>query len=171
MIHFYFVRHGLSQLNIEGKFAGHTDTPLVDKGKKQAKSTGKNAQKLGIEYIISSPLIRAYDTAKLIAKEIKYPESKIEVNPLFIERYFGSLENTPYKPDVNIDGIADAEKSDVLLSRAEQAISYLKSLPYKKILVISHGSTGRAFKQIFEDIPMEISGPIPNSEIIEWIIN
>lgn len=171
MTHLYFVRHGLSQLNIEGKFAGITETPLSEEGKKQASQTGKNAKNLGIDHIISSPLSRAYDTAKIIAKEIDYPIENIEVNPLFIERSFGSIERQPYRPDIDFDGIVDAENTNTLLARAEHAINYLHTLPYHKILVVSHGSTGRALRHhLVNNQPFNNPKRFKNAEIVEWII-
>lgn len=171
MTHLYFVRHGLSQLNVDGKIAGVTDTPLVPEGKTQAKHAGKKAKNLGIEHIISSPLSRAHETARIIAKEIGYPEDKIEVNPLFIERNFGSLEGTDYRPDTDYDGISDAEKTHEFLSRAELCVKYLHSLPYNKILVVSHGATGRALRHhLFEDQPFHLPVKYNNAELVEWII-
>lgn len=171
MTHLYFVRHGLSQLNTEKRVAGTTQTPLTKTGKEQAKSTGKDAQNLGIEHIISSPLSRAYDTAKIIAKEIGFPINKIEVNPLFIERHFGSMEGQPYTPDVNYDGIADAEKKEVFLARAHLAIKYLHTLPYNKILIVGHGATGRALRHhLVADKPFDYPERFANAELVEWII-
>jgi len=172
MTHLYHVRHGLSEMNVDGKVSGHTDTPLVSEGRKQARQAGKKAKNLGIEYIICSPLQRAHHTAQIIAKEIGYPLEKIEVNPLFIERNFGAMEGQPYRPDVNYDGIADAEKSDALLARAKQAIDYLHSLPYDKILVVSHGSTSRALRHhIIKDQPFHMPIKYKNAELVEWIIS
>lgn len=171
MTHLYFIRHGLSQLNIEGKFAGITETPLSEIGKQQASQAGKDSKNLGIEYIITSPLSRAYDTAKIIAQEINYPINKIEVNPLFIERSFGSYEQQPYRPDVNFDGIADAEREHVFLARTELAINYLHSLPYNKILVVSHGSTGRALRHhLVKNQPFNYPQRFNNAELVEWLI-
>lgn len=172
MTHLYFVRHGLSKLNTEGRVAGFIDTPLVNDGREQAKQAGTAAKNLDIEHIITSPLVRAYETAKIIAKEIDYPENKIEVNPMFIERHFGSMEGQPYTPDFDYDGIVDAEPTHVLLSRSELAIRYLESLPYNKILVVSHGAFGRALRHHL--VPHEpFNHPIKyaNAEIIEWPVN
>lgn len=159
----------MSELNVAGRVAGVTDTPLVNEGRKQAKLAGKAAKKLGIEYIICSPLSRAQDTAKIIAKEIGYPEDKIEVNPMFIERNFGEREGEPYVPDFDYDGIKDAEKLVDFLSRAERAVQYLETLPYSKIMVVSHGATGRALRHhLVPDQPYNIRLKYDNAKIIEW---
>lgn len=167
----YFIRHGLTELNAQGKIAGHTETPLIKEGKQQAKLAGKQVQKLGIEHIVSSPLSRAFDTAKIIAKEISYPIEKIEVNPLLVERFFGQMEAQPYRPDIDFDGVADAEPTDVFLARIEQVVLYLKSLPYSRILVVGHGATGRALRHhFFEDQPFHLPIKYANAELVEWII-
>lgn len=167
----YFIRHGLSELNAKGKIAGHTETPLTKVGREQAKLAGNQAKALGIEHIITSPLSRAYETAKIMAQEVGYPLKNIEVNPLFVERNFGVMEMQPYQPDTDYDGITDAEATDVLLARAEQAVNYLKSLPYNKILVVSHGSTGRALRHhLVPDQPFHAPIKYANAEIIGWDI-
>jgi probable phosphoglycerate mutase len=169
MTHIYFVRHGLSELNVAGMVAGVTDTPLVNEGRRQAKLAGKAAKKLGIQHMICSPLSRAHETAKIIAKEIGYPEDKIEVNPMFIERNFGEREAQPYVPDFDYDGIKDAEKLDEFLSRAERAVRYLETLPYDKIMVVSHGATGRALRHhLIPHQPYHLSIKYNNAEIVEW---
>src|SRR5690606_2527197 len=66
----YFIRHGLSVMNRQGVFSGSIDTPLTDEGRKQAKRAGKLARDFGIDYIVSSPLARALETAQIIAGEI-----------------------------------------------------------------------------------------------------
>lgn len=156
MKRFYFVRHGLSEMNVAGVWSGQIETPLTKTGRAQAKKAGKQLRDdhTQIDYIISSPLSRAHETARIIAKEIDYPEDKIETNPLFLERHFGALEGQKWKPDLDLDGIADIETTDTILERARMALNYLESLPYDTILVAAHGSIGRAIRHhIQEDKP------------------
>lgn len=105
----YCMRHGLSVLNAQGRLAGRIETPLTDKGREQVKEAGKIAATLDIDYIISSPLSRALDTAKIIAAEIGFLPERIDVNSLVIERGFGSAEGTPWSPDLDLDGFVDVE--------------------------------------------------------------
>ncbi len=167
----YFIRHGLSELGVAGKLAGRIDTPLAPEGKKQAKKAGQQAKELGVEYIISSPLSRSLETARIMAKEIGYPLDKIEVNPLFRERDFGTLDGQPYKPGINYDLVQGAEPTQTLLDRAEQAVQYLRSVSYSKILVVSHGSTGRALRHhLYPRQPFHAPIKYANAEIIEWTV-
>ena len=70
MGHIYFIRHGESQWNVEDKICGATDVPLTEKGHEQAILTGKKFLELGYtaDEILSSPLIRAADTARHISE-------------------------------------------------------------------------------------------------------
>lgn len=166
----YFVRHGQSEMNLARRFAGVINTPLTPEGKKQAKIAGKKAKRLGIDYVVSSPLSRAHETAKIIAKEINYPEAKIELNPLLAERSYGAMEGQLFSPDIDMDGVADIETTDSLLYRAEEAVASLQKIDADNVLIVSHGSIGRAIRHhLLEDFPY--SGPerLPNGKIIQWI--
>lgn len=162
MKHLYFIRHGQSDMNKVKVWSGaRSETPLSLEGRKQAKAAGVAAKKLGIDYIICSPLSRAHDTAKIIAKEIGYPISKIECNSLLIERDFGPLEGTPWDPDLNLDGISDVETSDSVLARAKLVLGHLITMDADTILISSHGSLGRALRHILHpEIPFQ---PTPSS--------
>ncbi len=142
----YFVRHGESEMNAQGKTAGSTESPLTKLGHQQAKMAAKEAQKLNIDYIVSSPQSRAYDTAKIIAKEIGYPVKEIHINNLFAERHYGEMEGKTWDPDLNVDGISDIETLDTVLERARLALDFLHTLDAKNILVASHGGFGRALR-------------------------
>ena len=75
---FYFVRHGESEGNIEGRMQGHLDRPLTELGRSQARSTGEWFAKNEIEFsvVFSSPLLRALETARIISKNGGYPEPR-----------------------------------------------------------------------------------------------
>lgn len=177
----YFVRHGQTDTNVQSLLSGHIEAELTEDGKAMAIATGKElkANHQHIDLIICSPLIRAFDTASLIAKELKYPIKNIEKNHLFIERSFGVLEgssNVPFfKSGGNyqdIDSAEGAETIAVLQKRADEALEYIKSLPDENILIVSHGAFGRAFRRVVNGEPHtnEYEGQlkiINNSEIVE----
>jgi uncharacterized phosphatase len=171
----YFIRHGLSEMNKSGHFAGTIDTPLAAEGRAQAKAAGEKAKNLSIDLIISSPLGRALETAKIIAEEIGYPISKIIASDLIIERHWGDLEGTPHIQVGDLDEIPNAETSTQLLNRAEKALRYLEGLEAENILVVSHGTFGRALRHhITDEIPFinkisDKSVRLSNGEIICWI--
>lgn len=65
---FIFIRHGQSQANLEQIFAGHTDIPLTELGRKQAQNTARFLEQYPIEKIYSSDLLRSMQTAEPTAK-------------------------------------------------------------------------------------------------------
>ncbi len=152
--HIYFCRHGLSELGKIGLWAGSTDTPLASEGWAQAKAAGIAARELHIDYIISSPLIRARDTALTIAAEIGFPVKSIEINALVVERDFGELEETAWNPELDLDGIINIESSASVLERARRTYDYIQTIEADNILIVSHGAFGRALRHIISpEIP------------------
>ena len=150
MKHLYFVRHGLSEMNKQGFYSGRTETPLAPEGKSQAKLAGEEAKKLHIDLVVSSPLKRARDTAKIIAKEIGYPEEAIVLDEQFIERHFGVLEGTPYDGARDIDHHEGVEKDAEILERARKGLEYIQTLGHDNILIVAHGAIGRALRHIID---------------------
>ena len=63
-----FVRHGQSEANLAEIFAGHTDIPLTDLGKRQAENTAQFLKDYPIDVIYSSDLLRAMQTAEPTAR-------------------------------------------------------------------------------------------------------
>ena len=119
MDHFYFVRHGETVWNVENKICGATDIALTAKGHEQAIETGKKILEEGIkaDVILTSPLSRAYDTAKHIADITGIP---LEVEPRLIEQNFGIYESTPR------DGIVFHEAKKDMASRFTTGESMLQ---------------------------------------------
>ena len=85
----YLIRHGESEGNKEGRFRGGEDFPLSKEGKMQVQKLGEALKNSGIELIFSSPLVRAYDTAKAVAATTG---AKIIVEPAFRSIALGSWE-------------------------------------------------------------------------------
>lgn len=77
------IRHGETEWNILGKFQGSTDIPLSNEGIRQAFML-KERLKSDFDYIFSSPLKRAYETAKILCdesgKQISIAEEIREIN-------------------------------------------------------------------------------------------
>lgn len=157
MKNLYFVRHGQSEFNVTYKWAGTTDCFLTPTGKDQAKRAGKKLQTIStkIDVIISSPLLRAHHTAKIIADQINHPKDNIILNSLLVERNYGELEGraTPLiasryvKDESHLDEYKDVEKLIDMQKRADNALQYLESLTHDNILVVSHGAFGRALRR------------------------
>ena len=89
----FLVRHGQSAGNAEGRFGGHSATPLSDLGHRQAKITAQALAKEKIDAIYSSDLLRAVQTAEPLAELLNLPVIK---TPAFRERKVGVLEGKTF---------------------------------------------------------------------------
>lgn len=86
----YVVRHGQTDWNKKGILLGSTDKSLNDEGRKQANQLKKELKSIDFEYIISSDLKRAWETAEIISNSNKC----IIKNEKIRERNYGELEGT-----------------------------------------------------------------------------
>lgn len=143
------LRHGESEGNLSGVLQGQSDFPLTAAGVEQAQKLAFCWKSEGTKFdlIISSPLLRASQTAEIIANCLKVP---IEYDPAWKERNFGRLQGAdlleidqqvppvdffhPYDP---IGG--NGESQIDLYDRASQAMQKIIRQPAGSYLVVSHG--------------------------------
>ncbi len=89
----FLIRHGQSAGNAEGRFGGHTATPLSPLGLRQAEITAQTLAKERITTIYSSDLRRAVQTAEPLAKILGIEIKKTQE---FRERCVGVLEGLTF---------------------------------------------------------------------------
>ena len=146
------LRHGESKANKAAILQGQVDSPLSDSGKHQASQVGQNWLKAGVhfDHVISSPLKRAMDTARIIASILDYRDD-IEINQLWKERSFGEYDGKSFnqikqiqppvdyfQPYLPIGGAGESQID--LYIRAVQGLQELIRGDYHHILVVSHGA-------------------------------
>jgi broad specificity phosphatase PhoE len=165
--HLYFCRHGESVLNVQQIYAGQTDTPLTDRGQEQAHQAGKQAHDMHIDLIVTSTLVRALETAQIIAGELGYPTEKIIASPLFMERSFGSLEGKPYSTPFDEAAYPDMESEVELQQRVEAAFTYLQTLQAENILVVGHGTFSICLRTLID--PAASTQELPNATIVQFM--
>jgi len=64
------VRHGETADNASARFQGRLDTPLNDRGRVQSHELAQALRDEGLRALYSSPLLRAHETASIIAAAI-----------------------------------------------------------------------------------------------------
>ena len=88
------VRHGQSEGNAEGRFGGHTPTPLSQRGRLQAEATARTLAAENINAIYSSDLLRAVETAMPLAR---LTNLEVEKTGAFRERNVGVMEGLTFE--------------------------------------------------------------------------
>lgn len=89
----YFVRHGQTLLNQFHRMQGWVDSPLTEKGEKQATITGEKLQDVHFDLAVSSDMMRAIHTLDIIlAKNNRSANVPREIHKDVREVYFGSFE-------------------------------------------------------------------------------
>ena len=174
----YFVRHGESESNLKDIFAGQReDSPLTQKGREQALNTAKNIKQENIHFerIVSGPLKRVSETAHIIAHEIGFDISKIEVDSRITEYDMGSLTGTPIHKisSLSLTSAKNAEDVDTFKKRILECITELTQ-QNNNILVVSHAGVGRLLETVKENMDPHLFYDLPaypNASIIiiNWI--
>lgn len=90
----YLVRHGESECNVQRRLYGRTDCSLTEKGCRQAREVGEKLAGEHIDLCISSPLIRAAETARLA---LAGRSVRIELDDGLMEQDMGEFENRPFE--------------------------------------------------------------------------
>ena len=88
------VRHGQSEGNAEGRFGGHSATPLSAKGRAQAEATARALASEKVTAIYSSALLRAVQTAGPLARETGL---EVKRTGAFRERSVGQMEGLTFQ--------------------------------------------------------------------------
>jgi len=174
----YFVRHGETESNVRGVFAGQRDdSVLTDKGRKQAKITAENIKHEipTIDRIICSPLKRTTATAQIIANEIGFDLSEIEIDKRIIEHDMGDMTGVPFLGVSSIT-LTKAKNAETGIKFRERVYSFMKEISElpETILVVSHGAVGRMLETIKNDGDPDLIYNVPvwnNASVvaIDWI--
>src|SRR6266487_5701876 len=91
----WLVRHGLTEWNTQQRYCGHRDIPLSAQGRAQALWLAERLQKEMISAIYTSDLVRARETAEVIAHQ-RTPAVQIMVSAAWREIDFGEWEGLTY---------------------------------------------------------------------------
>lgn len=144
----YFFRHGEGMDDVRGEYGGWSDPSLSKEGRKTASNVSKLLKDKDFDIILTSPLKRAKESAKIISKVLKVPYKEFvylkERNTYGI---LGGLSKTKAKnkyPDLvktynAQEFIPGAERYDDFKDRIDLLLGKLKDLEYKNILCVTHG--------------------------------
>jgi alpha-ribazole phosphatase len=146
-----FVRHGITQDNLDGYYTGQTDPPLTELGERQAAAVGAYLASEKLHVIISSDLQRARDTARAI---VRYHNLPVLEDPDLREISMGEWEGlSPEQIQTrNIEAWKDVQSNQIdhappggenyaqLRERAARALKRSQeSFAEQTVLWVTHG--------------------------------
>ena len=146
----YFVRHGQTEKNRAMRLQGRSDHPMDETGVVQAAAAGEFFRSNGIRFdaVFSSPLLRAVQTAKLIAGE----DLPVQADDRLIEMDYGPYEGMDLRtpaPEVrdfaHTPAPAGMEQLDDVVKRLGVFLEKIAPLyPDQNILVSTHAIAMKA---------------------------
>jgi broad specificity phosphatase PhoE len=153
---FLFLRHGQTDWNLAGRIQGHTDIALNATGREQARVAALRLKNRGIDRIVSSPLQRAFATARAVADLLDVP---LHEDAALKERSYGAFEGRirdeirieyGIPPDEPIRAIVppDAEPWNATCDRARSVVCrWLDAHPGDALLFVSHDGIFRVLHE------------------------
>ena len=151
------IRHGQTDWNKENLFQGRSNIPLNSIGIEQAQKLAVSLKSKKIDFIFSSPLDRAIQTANIINQ---YHNIPLFIDEQIIERSLGDLEGKPSSqynlPNLwnQILNLSQKEFStysvEPLVNLLERSSKFLNKLILKygnsnsNIYIVAHGSINLA---------------------------
>ncbi len=152
----YFVRHGKTEWNLEGRFQGASgDSALLSESYQDLEKLGKYLAEIPFDAIFSSDLQRAQVTAQEIAK-VNHHCQTVLTTPQLREWNFGTLEGSKMAIFRSIypkqaralkhnlalfdNDLFEAESVHQVTQRMVDFVQSLKGQDIDKVLIVSHGA-------------------------------
>jgi broad specificity phosphatase PhoE len=158
----YYVRHGLTDWNVQQRLQGHRDVPLNQDGRAQAVQCGEILRDLldrdgrspqELDYV-SSPLVRARETMELMRATLGLKRDGYRIDARLAEISFGEWEGLTYADvlarDQDVVGRRESNKWSFLPPGGESYAQLTVRLRawYETVdtdtVVAAHGGTARA---------------------------
>jgi alpha-ribazole phosphatase len=178
------IRHGQTDWNLQGRYTGQTDIPLNETGREQAYVTADALQEKPPDVIYSSDLLRARETARIIAEACDLP---VHTDPRLREINQGVWEGMHFD-DIKARFAAQfAERQADPLSVAppggetvgqvrERVLAAVRDIvqkhPHQRVAVVAHGLALALIKAEATNHPVEkVWDLIPQNCLVEEISN
>jgi probable phosphoglycerate mutase len=137
-----FIRHGQTDWNATGRMQGSSDIPLNDVGRQQAREAVGVLAGTAWDVIVSSPLMRARESAQIIADALGIELGRSY--DLLVERDYGEGEGLTYAeidarwPERDYPGL---EPLDSVVARGTAALQQIaEEYPGKNVVIVCHGT-------------------------------
>lgn len=174
------VRHGETEMNVEGRLQGRSQASLTEAGRSFAQDTARVISRevgKGDCVVFTSPLTRALETTEIISAELS-GQKKTVTDERISEVDFGKWDGLTYDEiDAVWPGARDAgapgewyfkapegESFDACRIRLARFLADLTNAPHEHKIIVSHGLAGRVLRGIHADLPKAdtMSLPVPS---------
>lgn len=170
---FYFVRHGVTELNFRGlRCGGDIDVPLTDIGCDQSFLLAKQIKQmdLGIDRIRCGSLIRVRQTAMIISGVLG--GLPIDIDPDLNERAIGEWNRRPIAETEeliaqNVTPVG-GESEDAFSARISTALAAISNHSARQPLIVSSKGVGRLLNKLLNG---EGRMQVANSELVEFAVS
>lgn len=168
----WLVRHGVTAWNLQRRFCGQSDQPLIEVGRQQAAWTGGVLASRQLARIYSSDLSRATETASLIAARQAQPPD-LQTSAALRELSFGTWEGLTYteaaaQSSGSTSFFEDPERhappgGETLAAGVQRLAAFVNQLlkedeppvrPPGEWLLVSHGGVLRGFLSSLLGMPL-----------------
>ncbi len=134
------VRHGETDWNAEGRLQGHTDRPLSDYGRRQARRLAEELDGEELEALYSSDLSRARETAEIVGQRLGLPTV---LDPDLREKDWGTWEGLSAVERDRVEFVGESTEA-----HQERMLRALRTIAERhpesaRILVVTHGGSMR----------------------------
>ena len=126
----YFLRHGQTDNNREGRMQGRVDIPLNETGRAQARCAAQRLKSISFDAVYSSPLRRAVETAQIVTG---LPTQEINIEPRAIELGFGIWDNR-----LHAELEKETEQFDILWDETDKYVPPQGAEPLEDLMTRVH---------------------------------
>jgi broad specificity phosphatase PhoE len=147
----YLARHGETEWNAQGRWQGHEDTALNERGREQARELATRLADVPFAAVYSSDLSRARETAEIVVSGRDLP---IATDPRLREIDVGSWQGLT---NAELDGRErDGETLEAFRDRVLAAFRDLGERHNgENVLVVAHGGCARTIQRHLLGEPLE----------------
>jgi broad specificity phosphatase PhoE len=156
-----FVRHGETDWNAEGRLQGHTDRPLNDVGRRQAKAVAERLAGEGADAVYASDLSRAKETAEIIGEQLGLT---VVIDPDLREKNWGNWEGLTGDERVFVEYVGEAtiDHRTRVLAAVDRIV---QRHPGQRIVVVTHGGSLRRIQSALNGVAEPV---IENCAVWPW---
>jgi len=165
------MRHGETLFNVRRKIQGWCDSPLTEKGIRQAEFAAKFFDNIELDRLYSSSTERASDTAEIVTRN-RMPLTRLKgLKEMNFGTYEGESEDlhpsyeareTHY---LQFGGESRQQLKDRVL---KTCIEIMEQEGNNTVLAVSHSGACKHFLSLWHDLDDVLKGPIPNCCVIKY---